>query len=183
MGQEIRGDPGPQPAGSNIREMVWNDELANVAQAWGNQCPRGRDCLPCRTLCSRDYVVGQNIFFAGAHNEEQMWSEAVEGWSEWVKDFNSSMVEKLAQSKPGSRSFIYTQLVWAETYEVGCGAIYFPMVVPQSDGSEKTYKASRIYLCNYGPTGNYLNRPVYRIGEAATECPNGVSNTYPALCA
>ena len=31
-GSEIRGDPGPQPSGSNIRELVWNDELARVAQ-------------------------------------------------------------------------------------------------------------------------------------------------------
>lgn len=31
-GDETAGDPGPQPKGANIRELKWNDELADVAQ-------------------------------------------------------------------------------------------------------------------------------------------------------
>nr|XP_045612775.1 venom allergen 5-like isoform X2 [Procambarus clarkii] len=33
-GEEVLGDAGPQPSGANIREVVWNDELAQVAQVW-----------------------------------------------------------------------------------------------------------------------------------------------------
>lgn len=32
MGEEGRGAPGPQQTGTNISEMKWNQELADIAQ-------------------------------------------------------------------------------------------------------------------------------------------------------
>ena len=34
-GLETRGNDGPQPKASNMMELVWNDELAEVAQRYG----------------------------------------------------------------------------------------------------------------------------------------------------
>ena len=40
---------GPQPAASNMKKVVWNDELAVIAQRWADQCQfehdTGRDTL------------------------------------------------------------------------------------------------------------------------------------------
>ena len=38
MGMEDRGSPGPQPPAANMRRMVWDEELATVAQRWAEQC-------------------------------------------------------------------------------------------------------------------------------------------------
>ena len=32
-----------QPAAVNLRELVWDDELAEVAQRWADQCMPGHD--------------------------------------------------------------------------------------------------------------------------------------------
>lgn len=54
------------------------------------------------------------------------------------------------------------QLVWASTYEIGCGYI----TVTDKAGY------SQYYVCHYGP-GVKVGQPVYRIGEPATECVEG----------
>ena len=33
-GRETRGNDGPQPKASNMIELIWNDELAEVAQRY-----------------------------------------------------------------------------------------------------------------------------------------------------
>merc|ERR1712124_144093 len=39
-GQETRGQPKGvgQPKAANMRKLVWNDELAEIAQRWADQC-------------------------------------------------------------------------------------------------------------------------------------------------
>ena len=36
--QNIRGVLGPQRPAANMKALVWNDELASVAQQWVDQC-------------------------------------------------------------------------------------------------------------------------------------------------
>ena len=64
------------------------------------------------------------------------------------------------------------QIVWASTYEVGCGAVTYH--------EEKLFK--KIYVCNYGKAGNMQNSEMYEVGPTASNCPNGVSKEYPGLC-
>ncbi|XP_042862141.1 venom allergen 5-like [Penaeus japonicus] len=69
-GEESQGDAGPQPKGADIRELVWNEELAQVAQAWASQCKGGHDGYANRKICSRNYAVGQNVFRKWGHNAD-----------------------------------------------------------------------------------------------------------------
>ena len=46
----------------------------------------------------------------------------------------------------------YTQLVWAKSTKLGCGAIKY------EEGGEGQF----YLICNYGPTGNMLNGAVYQ---------------------
>lgn len=48
----------------------------------------------------------------------------------------------------------YTQIVWADTTKIGCGKIRYT----DSKGWIALY-----LVCNYGPTGNYINKPIYKI--------------------
>nr|XP_053651167.1 mucin-3A-like isoform X2 [Cherax quadricarinatus] len=66
-GEEQRGDPGSQPQASDMKVLRWNRELATVAQAWANQCQFEHDGDDQRRICSRDYDVGQNLFYEWSH--------------------------------------------------------------------------------------------------------------------
>ena len=37
-------------------------------------------------------------------------------------------------------------------------------------------------VCNYGPGGNIIDKPVYIIGEPGSECPKGTKATEKGLC-
>jgi hypothetical protein len=43
QGTETRGSPGPQPSASNMRQLKWDDELAQMAQTLVQQCVFGHD--------------------------------------------------------------------------------------------------------------------------------------------
>ena len=63
----------------------------------------------------------------------------------------------------------YTQVVWAETDEIGCGFSYYSEQV----GPFLAYKA--LTVCNYAIGGNDAGKPMYKIGTACSECEAGYS--------
>ncbi|XP_042218919.1 venom allergen 5-like isoform X2 [Homarus americanus] len=178
QGNEKLGDLGPQPSGANIQQLVWNDELAQVAEAWASQCRRGHDGYPKRKICSRNYVVGQNIFYQWSNNPASVWTKAVKSWYNEVSYMPNTYVSTFNAVPPSNKVIThYSQVVWAKTYEVGCGAVYYTTMF-----RGKTYTQSKIYVCNYGPAANYRNRPVYLEGVPASQCPNTPSEVYIGLC-
>ena len=50
QGKETKGRPGPQIGAKNMRELVWDPELAAVAQMHANQCQFEHDCSDCRRV-------------------------------------------------------------------------------------------------------------------------------------
>ncbi|CAL4105620.1 unnamed protein product, partial [Meganyctiphanes norvegica] len=109
-GEEESGKSGPQPAGSNLRELRWNDELASVAKAWSQQCSPGHDCADCRSLCSRDYKVGQNILIRKNNNSEYNWGEVVKAFSYEVVNLPNYCIASYAQPEnPDEPYSHYTQ--------------------------------------------------------------------------
>ncbi|XP_037795137.1 uncharacterized protein LOC119590552 [Penaeus monodon] len=181
-GEESEGLPGPQYSASDMQQLVWNEELAQVAQAWASACPDYHDCQDCRRVLSRDYYVGQNIFYEwSSSNGGSVWETAVRLWYEEVK-YVPNYLTKSFRMMDHAVIGHYTQLVWAETREVGCGATYHDC--------SKVFKGRmwklkcKIYVCNYGPTGNYVRKPMYSIGPPASACPPDTrpSIQYPGLC-
>ncbi|CAL4060377.1 unnamed protein product, partial [Meganyctiphanes norvegica] len=174
-GEETRGNPGPQPAGANIQQLTWSDQLAETAQAWANQCPfLQHDTYSNRLTC--DYpVVGQNIYYTWSNKPDSVWERGISRWYNEVKDVNHLLVDFYAENKLTIGH--YTQIMWAETAQVGCGQVQY-----KTKFRGFNFKEAKIYVCNYGPAGNVLGRPIYERGEAATKCKTKASNTYPELC-
>ncbi|CAL4112315.1 unnamed protein product, partial [Meganyctiphanes norvegica] len=179
----------PQYPGSNIRELIWNDELAWIAQKWADQCIYEHESLVKpkkkgkRNLCSRTYVVGQNLYYSNrfkTKNSLDDWRRAIRGWFNEVRHLPAEQIKHLGRPKTKEVVNHYTTLMWAITNEIGCGAVYY------SGGGYKlpdgNYNKGRILVCNYGPGGNIINAPVYKIGPAASECEHGKSLLYPSLC-
>lgn len=145
-GLETRGNPGPQPAASNMNDLKWNDEIAQIAQVWASQCQFSHD--KCRNTAK--YAVGQNIAMSGGTgNKFPDVVSLIKLWENEVKDFNYNQ-----GITPGNFGKVghYTQVVWANTKEIGCGSIKY---------IENGWHYQTL-ICNYGPAGNYMGQPVYK---------------------
>ncbi|CAG9822518.1 unnamed protein product [Phaedon cochleariae] len=173
------GQEGKQPSASNMRALSYNRELEFVAQCWANACngnPLKHD--DCRSTTDFENV-GQNLArrssTSSAVDVPKIIKDFIMGWYNEVNEYDPSSVSGsgLWSSSTGH----YTQMVWADTTEVGCAVSYYSA----KNLGRKWY--SVLLACNYGPAGNYLGRPVYITGSPATGCPGGRPNRkYKGLC-
>ncbi|XP_065157107.1 venom allergen 3-like [Atheta coriaria] len=167
---------GVVPAG-NMRMLEWDDELAATADRWAAQCIFGNDI--CRDL--ERFPVGQNIARGSIATDGVM--HLLEMWYQGAEYINKSIVQsyKLPRgSKRQQRLYtMYSQLVWADTYLIGCARVIF-----QTTHGPKVQYTQHL-ICNYGPTGNIPNQRMYKIGTPCSECQEGTSchSEYEALCA
>ena len=119
------------------------------------------------------FGVGQNLYIYNQTltSPANDWDKAVTDWYEEVTHFSKRNVEPFKFSSPTGH---YTQLVWADTDKVGCGAT--------------SYKDGRwfatLYTCNYGPNGNFIAGQMYKQGTACSACSQGFqcSNDFTGLC-
>jgi len=222
-------DDNKQPTASNMKKLVWNDEVATIAQRWADQCSMHHDTGHRATLDGVN--TGQNAFIASFarqiqteygdygdyydykrvrreanHNQNKtrvkrrVWwdnlnidyvntdtlGEIQEGigkmtdaWFDEYKKFTDpSVIKEYAFQEATGH---YTQDVWAETEEIGCGFNFFSTGVREG-GTWEDY--TLLLFCNFKPAGNMIGAEIYKIGPAASECPAGYSADaeYPNLC-
>jgi len=172
-GSETNGD---QPGASDMLKMTWSEELAAVAQRWADQCTFGHD--DDRNKCDGTYV-GQNAYSAW-NSQESTWEglmdtmgDAVQAWYDEVvtPGFPNTDISPFVFSYGAGH---YTQVVWAESAEVGCGMTYY-----DDDGWYAT-----LIVCNYAVGGNMVGGNMYTVGAGCSDCPAGTScdATFPSLC-
>ncbi|XP_043468726.1 venom allergen 5-like [Leptopilina heterotoma] len=148
-GNEKRGSPrGPQPKAKSMPNMVWDNEIANIAQTQANSCIYAHDS--CRNV--QRFQVGQNIaqWPVAKGRPPQKVEALVKLWYDEVEKFNPAMVENFVfEAKTGH----YTQMLWAQTTRIGCGYVNY-----EKNGQYNVY-----LVCNYGPSGNVRGGKVYEI--------------------
>eukprot|EP00095_Tigriopus_kingsejongensis_P000818 maker-scaffold63_size435493-snap-gene-0.17 protein:Tk00818 transcript:maker-scaffold63_size435493-snap-gene-0.17-mRNA-1 annotation:"hypothetical protein DAPPUDRAFT_302039" len=157
------------PAAANMRGLQWNEELAQGAQLWANQCTFAHDN---NNVCQ--YNVGQNLHMSWGFGKStpDKWKSAILGWYGEVTSMSSSYVSKFPMNTPETIGH-FTQMVWAETNEIGCGFINFQT---KSSGY-------MMHVCNYGPAGNMVGSSIYESGATCSKCPSGTScNSNLGLC-
>lgn len=133
------------PTAQTMPALVWNTALETTAQNWANSCvdnvaPAGLiDHNPDRSD-GHPYNVGENIYgstgTATPTGAVSLW--VGEGAS---YNFNANSCSALTCGH-------YTQVVWANTLEVGCARALCP---------DLTYGSA--IVCDYGPGGNSGGRP------------------------
>ncbi|CAB3383440.1 Hypothetical predicted protein [Cloeon dipterum] len=132
-----------QPPAAGMREMVWDEELAAIAQRWADQCTVGHDA----ERSTGRFPVGQNVAATWTHGTPSPagptpdFRKQIEDWfSEVMRwGFRRSDLEHFHFSEHTGH---YSQLVWSDTYLVGCGYSYFK-------DPQRGY--TKLYVCNYGP--------------------------------
>ncbi|XP_021563045.1 GLIPR1-like protein 1 isoform X2 [Carlito syrichta] len=153
---EWRGKVSPPAA--NMKYMSWDSGLAKMAKAWANNCKfQHNSCLTKSYACHEDFeYVGENIWLS---DKEALTPElAVASWYNETEfyDFDS-----LSCSKDCGH---YTQVVWATSDKIGCAAAICPNLGDIS---------TTIFVCNYGPAGNFANMAPYKKGASCSLCSKG----------
>ena len=154
-----------------MMELVWDEELATVAQRLADQCVFSHDCSDCRQV--ERFRVGQNLyqsFNTRPGDLGQEWTNAVDSWYREISVYPGP-VESFTFSQDTGH---YTQMMWATTTRLGCG---------MSEFSRGRFIA-RLLVCNYGEAGNIISAPLYSVGPACSACPSATvcSPAYPGLC-
>lgn len=123
--------------------LTWSDELAAGAQKWSETLKEEDACMFSH---DPDNDYGENTYWewwTPASPDELISSatDAVTWWADEEKFYNYDK----NTCKSGEQCGHYTQLVWEDTTEVGCG-----MSVCM-DGQKQT----NVWVCRYNPAGNY----------------------------
>lgn len=171
------GEEENQPAAGNMRKLVWNEELEMIAQRWSDQCVFDHDEVRSKLDGS---PAGQNAYL-GKSSAEKTKDEVMEGlgavvdaWYDEVTDpgFSADSIDPYVFSHGIGH---YTQVVWAEAEEVGCGMVYY----------KNGMWYEELIICNYAPGGNVEEGSMYLEGEGCSLCDEGFScdEEFGGLCA
>ncbi|XP_017727994.1 PREDICTED: GLIPR1-like protein 1 isoform X1 [Rhinopithecus bieti] len=150
---EWRGKVNPPAA--DMKYMIWDKGLAKMAKAWANECKfEHNNCLDKSYKCYAAFeYVGENIWLGGIKSFTPRL--AITAWYNETQfyDFDSLSCSRVCGH--------YTQLVWANSFYVGCAVA----MCPDLGGA-----STAIFVCNYGPAGNFANMPPYTKGESCSLC-------------
>ncbi|XP_062595721.1 GLIPR1-like protein 1 [Saccostrea cucullata] len=114
------------PSASNMKEMIWSDELYTIARNYAQQCSFSHNSQ--RSSQSQTFsYVGENIYMGTFGTA----TDAVRSWDEEKSyyDLSSNTCTRTCGH--------YTQVVWTDSEYLGCAR--------QQCGN------SYLIVCNYGP--------------------------------
>ena len=124
-------------AAVNVAPLTWNCTLADYAQKWADGGKLGHSKREQRANLIPNSFVGENI----TAQSNAGWSIFASGldWETEKPDWNNAT----RMCKAGAVCGHYTQMVWRNTTEIGCG------ITRKAPGD-----FSLILVCNYNPAGN-----------------------------
>ncbi|XP_075546492.1 scoloptoxin SSD43-like [Dermacentor variabilis] len=159
------------PAATNMYRLKWDNELAQVAQAFTNLCDDRHD-KEAQRRTSKFPKVGQNIAWNYEPSETQVVDSAgrVKDWFDEYKDFKAGNVDPF-RVDPGPVVTHFTQVAWAETRYLGCGYTHYKL----RDDNDPRLPYKKLFVCHYAPGGNVIRRSMYKKGSACSACPEGTT--------
>lgn len=158
------------PHAPDMKFIYWDERLAAMAQSYSAECnfehnPRRVDVNP------EFQIIGENLY-AGTGRYDPNY--VVQAWYDEIVDYDYDTLT----CKPNRACGHYTAIVWANTYAVGCGVTYCPVLRSVSFGH------GYHVVCNYGPSGNYLGvHPYSKDGDPCTQCEKDAPYCVEGMCA
>uniref|UniRef100_A0A8C5SK22 SCP domain-containing protein n=1 Tax=Laticauda laticaudata TaxID=8630 RepID=A0A8C5SK22_LATLA len=119
------------PTASNMLKMEWYPEAASNAEHWANNCSLHHSPNSSRIL---GIQCGENLYKSSHHHA---WSRVIQSLYDEYKYFTYD----IGANPPGSLIGHYTQIVWYDSYRIGCAVNYCP-------SSAYNY----FYVCQYCPS-------------------------------
>ncbi len=132
--------PAPDPP---LPPMCWNASVAATAQRYADQC---------RYQHSGGSGLGENIYAHSADISDHAVLDAVARWSAEAADFSVR-----SNTCSGPKCGHYTQIVWRDTDQVGCGV----SVCDRNSPFGSSFPVWTLVVCNYRAPGNVVGRRPY----------------------
>ena len=134
----------------NTPGLAWLPSLAGSAQAYAETLKTAQACKPAH---SQNQEVGENLFWASptTYSDGRSEIQAITP-TQVVNDWSSETADYDAYTNTcgmGKACGHYTQIVWRNTAEVGCGKAVCP-------------DNSQIWVCHYQPAGNFIGEHPYK---------------------
>ncbi|XP_049522569.1 venom allergen 5-like [Dermacentor silvarum] len=167
------------PAAIDMYRLKWDNELADVAQAFTNQCGNDHDKEEER-MTANFPKVGQNIAWNYESTDTPVVDSAgrVKDWFDEYKDFTPSNADPFRLGF-GRVVTHFTQVTWAETRYLGCGYTHYKL----HQDPEPSVPFKKLFACNYAPGGNIIGTSMYKKGPVCSACPDGTTcDTANGLC-
>lgn len=141
-------------ASVGVPPLQWSGQMAAYAQQWADYLAVNNGCeMQHRSHAHANPLsVGENLFWGSplrwsdGRIEVQTISPAkvAQDWADERADYN--YVSNTC--RPGAQCGHYTQMVWRNTTEVGCGMTVCP-------------DKAQLWVCNYNPPGNWVGERPY----------------------
>lgn len=121
-------------------------------------------------------TAGQNLSGGASKpdykDDKEAIKEAIKGWYDEYKNVNDLNDVKKFEGENLMKMGHWSQLVWSYANRIGCSLIKYE--------DDEGWKNSLIG-CNYS-SGNMMGSPIYKIGDAASDCKSGKDEKYEGLC-
>jgi hypothetical protein len=132
-----------------VPPLTWSDTLAQSAQQWANQLAATKSLAHSRS--------GENL--ASANNSQLYPSvtQTADAWGQEKQHFVGGTFPNVSNTGNWEDIGHYTQMVWRNTTEVGCGLAHY-----DDDQSMPGYILhNTVLVCHYNPAGNVTGQSVY----------------------
>jgi hypothetical protein len=129
--------PTPEPP---LPPLSWSKSLAETAQAWAQRC----------VFEHSETRFGENLALLSPREINAETAATVVGlWDDERVDYSHGS----NSCRAGAQCGHYTQMVWRDSTEVGCG-------VAECD-DVGGFGAGSLWVCNYNPPGNFVGQRPY----------------------
>lgn len=150
------------PSGSNLQKMSWDEELGKTAEEYSRKCIYAHSSG--RKHSKFDWV-GENLYVGSPEVAPmKILNTAIKHWDDEKLNYTYETQECTAVCSH------YTQVVWDDTYAVGCGMTTCKDIYV---GDGETWEVGQLVVCHYGPGGNKNERQPYDMGIYCSVCPKG----------
>lgn len=174
------------PTATNMAALVWDEQLSYLSQYWAVRCEYILNENRHEQDSNYDYV-GENI--AGSANYTTNLTAMVFNWyfEGRLYDYSTAACTDDDGNEEEEGCESYTQLVWANTRRVGCGAYLCEELMDWEDdndnGDDDDEKSVLYVVCDYGPGGSFAGIKPYETGNTpCTGCPSDLPDCENKLC-
>lgn len=127
-----------------LPNMTWSTAIASVAQAYADQLASSG----CNLVHSGNPSYGENLAWFGG--QAAAASAVVALWASESACYTYGLFATTDSCQGCAGCGHYTQLVWRNTTQIGCGFAQCP-------GTQY----SEVWVCNFSPPGNYVGQAPY----------------------
>ncbi|KAK6754754.1 hypothetical protein RB195_013630 [Necator americanus] len=148
-GLEDDGACGKAPKAAKMLKMVYDCKVEASA------LKHARKCVFRHSTRTERRGLGENLFGTSAikFDKVEAAKQASQMWWDELKESGVANTSASANEwlRTDMRFGHFSQMAWETSYRLGCAVTHCPK--------------STMVVCQYGPAGNYVNAPIYTIGD------------------